>query len=201
MPAYFAKTISREARAATLPSPNLGAVTPRANLVLTSEATDGLASTALVPQGMRGVPSRQVGTKAPSSANHLRNKVANKAPQCASLPSSSSVKFALCSRAKGSSLGADSDAYAASAPKGTPKVFSREARTKALSSANHLYGDQKNEASSCVSLSKLASKQVVSKLPGRINERSTRVSVLSHLSSPRSDLREFLASKQKSELL
>jgi len=46
MPACFAETISREARAATLPSPNPGAVTPCANLAPTSEVTDGLASTA-----------------------------------------------------------------------------------------------------------------------------------------------------------
>ena len=67
------------------------------------------------------------------------------------------------------SLGADSGAYAASVPKGSPKVLSREARVKALSSANHLCGDKKNEASSCVSLPKLASKKVVSKLPEHIN--------------------------------
>ena len=91
----FAEAISREARAATLPSPNPGAVTPCANLVLTSEATDGMENTAPVPQGTRGVPSRQAGTKAPSGANYLREKATSKAPQRASLPSSSSVKFAL----------------------------------------------------------------------------------------------------------
>jgi len=79
MPACFIETICRNARAATLPSPDLGAVTPHANLVLTSEATDGLASTTPVPQGTRGVPSRQAGTKAPSSANHLREKATSKA--------------------------------------------------------------------------------------------------------------------------
>ena len=170
-----------------------------------------MADTAPVLQGTRRVPSRQTGTKAPSSANHLRNKVANKAPQRVSLPDSSSVKFALRSGAKGSSLGVDSGAYAASAPKGAPKVLSREVRAKALSSANHLCGDEKNEASSCVSLPKLAdakstpyrvmSKKVVSKLPEHINARSTRISALSRLSSARSDLREFLVSKWKSELL
>jgi len=135
----------------------------------------------------------------------------HKAPQRASLPDSLSVKFALRSGAKGSSLGADSDAYAASASKGAPKVLSREARAKALSSANRLCGDEKNETSSCVSLPKLAdakstphrvmSKKMVSKLPEHINARSTRVSALSRLSSARFDLREFLASKRKSELL
>ena len=78
-----------------MPSPNSGAVTPRANLVLTSEVTDGVISTAPIPQGTREVPSRQAETKTLSSANHLHNKVANKAPQRASLPDSSSVKFAL----------------------------------------------------------------------------------------------------------
>ena len=53
-------------------------------------------------------------------------------------PTPQAFKFALRSGAKGSSLGADSGAYAASAFKGAPKVLSREARAKALSSANHL---------------------------------------------------------------
>ena len=88
MPACFVETISREARTTTISSPNTGAVTPRANLILPSEVTDSTAGTAPVPQGMRGVPSRQAGAKAPSSANHLRSKVANKAPQRASLPDS-----------------------------------------------------------------------------------------------------------------
>jgi len=169
MSACFAETISREVRTTTMPSPNSGEVTPRTNLILTSKVAGRVISTTLVPQGRREVPIRQAGTKAPSSANHLRNKVANKAPQCASLSSSSSAKFALRSGAKGSSLGTYSGAYAASAPKGAPKVLSREARTKALSSANHLCGDERNEASSCVLLPKLASKKVVSKLPERIN--------------------------------
>ena len=89
----------------------------------------------------------------------------------------SSIKFALCSGAEGSSLGADSGAYAASAPKGAPKVPNREARTRALSSANHLCGDEKNEASSYVSFPKLAkstphtvmSRKVVSELPEYID--------------------------------
>ena len=115
---------------------------------------DGVISTAPVPQGTHEVPIREAGTKAPNSANHLRNKVANKAPQCASLPSSLSVKFALRSGVNGSFLGADSGAYAASAPKGATIVLSREARAKVLSSANHLCGDEKNEASSRASLPK-----------------------------------------------
>ena len=82
----FAEAISREARAATLSSPNPGAVTPSANLVLTSEATDGMANTVPVSQGMRGIPNCQAETKAPSSANHLRNKVANKAPRMLRFP-------------------------------------------------------------------------------------------------------------------
>jgi len=138
MLACFAEVISREARTATMPSPNSGAVTPRANLVLTSEVTDGVANTAPVSQGTRRVPSHQAKTKAPSSANHLRDKVTSKVSQRAS-----SVKFALRSGAKGSSLGADSGAYAASAPKSAPKVLNREVRAKALPSANHLCGDEK----------------------------------------------------------
>ena len=168
---------------------------------LTSEVADGLISTVPVPQGTCEVSIRQAGTKAPSSANHLRNKVANKVPQCASLPSSSSAKFALCSGFKGSSLGADSGAYADSALKGAPKVLSREVRTKALSSANHLCGDERNETSSCVLLPKLASKKVVSKLSECIDTRSIRASALSRLIPAGSDLREFLASKRKSESL
>jgi len=57
-------------------------------------------NTVPVPQGTRGIPSRQAETEAPSSANYLRNKVANKAPRHASRPDSSSVKFALDSGAK-----------------------------------------------------------------------------------------------------
>jgi len=205
-----------------IPSPNSGAVARRANLILMSEVTDGMADTKPVPQGTRGVPGRQTGTKASSSANHLRSrakgsslsvdsgafavsaskgipkvfsrearakalssanhlrsKVADKAPQCAPLPSSSITKLALRSGAKGSSLSVDSGAYVASAPKGIPKVFSCEARGKALSSANHLCGDEKNRTSSYV--------------------QSKRVSELNHLSPAGSDLREFLTSKRKSE--
>ena len=175
----FVEAVNREARVATLSSPNLGAVTPSANLVLTSEVTVSVASTAPVPQGTRRMPIHLVETEAPSSANYLRKKVANKTPRLASLPDSSRFKFALRSGAKGSSLGADSGAYAASAPKGATKVLSRAARTKVLSSVNHLCGDEKNEASSRASLPKPAdaksaphkvmSKKVVSKLPEQIN--------------------------------
>ena len=73
MPACFDETISREVTTAMMPSPNSGAVTPRASLVLMSEATD------TVPQGTHDVHSREAGTKA---------------PQCASFPSSSSTKLA-----------------------------------------------------------------------------------------------------------
>jgi len=169
MPACFVETIGREARTATIHSPNTGAMTPHANLVLPSEVTESMAATAPVPQSARGVPSRQAEAKAPRNANHLRSKLANKAPQRASLPDSSRVKFALRGGAKGLSLGADSGAYAALAPKGDPEVLSREARTKALSSTNHLCGDERNNASTCVSFLKLASNKVVSKLPECIN--------------------------------
>ena len=74
-----------------------------------SETTD------TVPQRTHHVRSREVGTKA---------------PQCA--------KLTLCSEAKGLPLSADSGAYAASAPKGISKAFSRKVRAKALSKANHL---------------------------------------------------------------
>ena len=44
------------------------------------------------------------------------------------------------------SLSVDSSAYAASAPKGIPKVLSYKARAKALSSANHLRSKVANKA-------------------------------------------------------
>ena len=65
-----------------------------------------------------------------SSANHLRSKLANKAPQRASLPDSSSVKFALHGGAKGLFLSADSGAYAASAPKDSPKFLAAKIKLK-----------------------------------------------------------------------
>jgi len=55
-------------------------VTPCANLVLTSEVTDGVANTALVPQGANKVFSRKAGTKALSSTRHFRYKAENKVP-------------------------------------------------------------------------------------------------------------------------
>ena len=67
-----------------------------------------------------------------------------------SLSKSSSVKSAPRSEVKGSSLGADSGAYAASTPKGATSVLSREARTKVLCNANLV----KNTASSRASLPK-----------------------------------------------
>jgi len=59
----FAEAIRHEARLLTLPSPNLGAVTPCANLVLTSEVTDGLVYTAPVPQGTSDVLNRKTKTE------------------------------------------------------------------------------------------------------------------------------------------
>ena len=64
-PACFVDTISRKATTVTIPSPNSGVATPRANLVLMSEFTDDMANTMPVPQGTHGVRSREVGTKAP----------------------------------------------------------------------------------------------------------------------------------------
>jgi len=146
-----------------------------------SEATDGVANTAPVPQDTRGVPSRKARTKAPSGANLLRSKVADKAPQHASPPSSSSTKLALRSGVKGLSPSVDSGAYAASTSKSIPKVLSREVRAKALSSTNHLCSHEKNKASSYA--------------------QSSTTSVLSRLSPTTSDLREFLTNKRKSDLL
>ena len=77
MPASFVETTSREVTTATLPSPNSGAVTPSASLVLINEATDGVART--VPRGTHEVPGSQA--RAPSGANLLRNKEANRIPQ------------------------------------------------------------------------------------------------------------------------
>ena len=110
MPACSNEAAGREVTTATIPSSNSRVVTPRASLILMSKAT--------VPQGTHEVLSREVGTKA---------------PQRASFPSPSSIKLALRSGAKGLSLSADSVAYAASAPKGVSKAFSREFRAKALS--------------------------------------------------------------------
>ena len=98
---------------ATIPSPN-SSTTTRTSLALMSEAT--------VPQRMHDV----------------RSNIADKAPQRASFPSSSSAKLALCGGAKGLSLSADSIAYAASAPEGVSKAFSCELKAKALSKANRL---------------------------------------------------------------
>ena len=69
MPTCFDKTASREVTMATMPSPNSGAVTPRASIVLVSEATDGVPST--VPQGTHDVRTREVGTKHHSVLNSL----------------------------------------------------------------------------------------------------------------------------------
>ena len=207
----FTEAISREAKLMTLPSPNLGAVTPCANLVLPSEVPDGMANSTPVSQYASEILSTKAGPAALSNAKHLRNKAVNKAPQCASLSKASGVKFAPRSKAKGSSLGADSGAYAASALKGATKVLSREARTKALSSVNCLCGDEKNEAPSRASLPRPAdaksvphkamSKKVMSKSPEQINAPFARVSALSRLSSIKSDLREFLTNKRMLELL
>jgi len=167
----------------SLPSPNLRAVTYSVNLALTSDVTDAVANAALVPKGTSKVLNRKTGIEALSSASHLRYEAENKAPQRAksevimtSLLKSSSAKSALWSEVKGSSLGADSGAYAASAPTDTTRVLSREVRTKALRSANRLCGNVKNEASSCASLPKPSdaksalenramSKQVISESP------------------------------------
>ena len=131
MPACFVETVGREVTTAMMPSPNSGAVTPRANLVLMREATD------TVPQGTHDVHSREAGTKA---------------PQCASFPSSSSTKLALRSKVKGLFLSADSGAYVVLAPKSVSKAFSREFRAKVLSKANHLRSNIADKAPQRASL-------------------------------------------------
>jgi len=70
-----AETISREAKLASLPSPNLGTVTHRVNLALTGEVT----SAAPVTKGISEVLSRKAGTETLSSASHLYYKAKNKA--------------------------------------------------------------------------------------------------------------------------
>jgi len=209
MPLQFgsiAETISREAKLVSLPLPNLRAVTHSVNFALTSEVTDGVANTVLVPKSTSKVLSRNTGTEVLSSASHLRYEAENKAPQRAKsevimtlLSKSSSARSALRSEVNGLSLGADSGAYAASAPKGATRVLSREARTKALCSTNRLCGNAKNEASSRASLPKplgamsapanrAISKKVISKSPEQISARSVRVSALDRLSSVNPDL-------------
>jgi len=176
-------------------------VTPCADFALTSEVPNGLAYSAPVPPDTSEVLNHKTGTEALYSASHLRNKTATKAPQRASLSKSSGVKSTFQREVKGSSLGADSGDYAASAPKGTTRVLSREARTKALCSANCLSGNAKNEASSRASLPRPSSKKVISKSPEHINTRSARVSALDRLSSVNTELREFLTNKRKLERL
>ena len=95
-------------------------------------SADSGAYAASASKGISKAFSRKLRTKALSKANHLCSNIADKAPQRASLPSSSSAKLALRSRAKGSSLSVDSGAYAASAPMGAPKVLSCDATAKAL---------------------------------------------------------------------
>ena len=112
-----------------------------------SLSADSGAYAASAPKGISKAFSRKFRAKALSRANNLRSNIADKAPQRASLPSSSSTKLALRSGAKGSSLSVDSGAYAASAPKDIPKVLSHEDRVKALFSANYLRCDEKNRTS------------------------------------------------------
>jgi len=90
----IAKTTSCKAELVSLPSHNLGAVTPPVNLALAGDVTNGIAN------GTSKVLSRKAGTEALSSASHLRYKAKNKAPQRAksevtmtSLPKSPSAKF------------------------------------------------------------------------------------------------------------
>ena len=109
-----------------------------------SLSADSVAYAASAPMGVSKAFSRKSRAKALSKANRLRSSIADKAPQRASPPSSSSAKLVLCGGAKGSSLSVDSGAYATSVPKDIPKVLNREARAKALFSANYLCSDERN---------------------------------------------------------
>jgi len=140
-----------------------------------SLSADSVAYAASAPKGVSKAFSRELRSKALSKANRLRSSIADEAPQCAPLPSSSSAKLAPRSRVKGLSLSVDSVAYAASTSKGTPKVLRREARAETLFCANPLYGDKRSKTSSYA--------------------RSNRAFVLDHLGPTGSDLREFLTIK------
>jgi len=144
-----------------------------------SLSADSVAYAALAPKGASKAFSRELRAKALTKANRLRSGIADKAPQRASFSSSSSAKLTLRSGAKGLSLSVDSVAYVASTSKGTPKVFSREARAEALFCANPLCGDKRGRTSSYA--------------------RSNRASALDHLGPTGSDLREFLTNKRKSK--
>ena len=65
MPSCFIETVSREITTMIMPSPNLGAVTLRASLVLMSEATD------TVPQGTHDVRTLKLELKHHSVLNSL----------------------------------------------------------------------------------------------------------------------------------
>ena len=101
-----------EVTTAIIPSPNSRAAIPCASLVFTSEAT--------IPQHTHWVHGRKARAKMLPKANPLRSDIADKAPQRAPLPSSSSAKL--------TSVG--------------------EARTKALCSANPFCRGKKNGTSS-----------------------------------------------------
>ena len=141
-----------------------------------------------------------------------------KAPQHASFPNSSSTKLALRSGAKGLSLSADSVAYAASAPKGVSKTFSRDVRPEAPSKANRLRSSTAGKAPQRAPLSSSSSTKLAPGGEARTEAlfganpfcgdkrsrilsyvRSKRASALDCLGSNGPDLRELLASKRKSE--
>jgi len=102
----IANIISREAKLVSLPSPNLEALAPRANLTPMSEVIGGVANTAPVPKGTNIVLSREAETEALCNAKYLHSKAKSKAPQRAkneltmtSLPKFSGAKLASCSGA------------------------------------------------------------------------------------------------------
>ena len=111
-----------------------------------SEFTDDMANTTPVPQGTRGVPNRQTGTKDLAVLITFAARKRTKHHSVLRSPVHQELS-SLFTGAKGSSLSVDSGAYAASTPKDILKVLSREARAKALFSANYLCSDEKNRAS------------------------------------------------------
>ena len=149
-----------------MPSPNSGAVTLRASLILMSEATvsqgthdvhshevgtkapqcaklalcseakglplsaDSGAYAASAPKGISKAFSHKFRTKALSKANHLRSNIADKAPQRASPPSSSSAKLAPRSGAKGLSLSVDSVAMQLQHPRAFPRFLAAKLEPK-----------------------------------------------------------------------
>ena len=93
-------------------------------------SADSSAYAASAPKGIFKAFSRKFRAKALSRANHLLSNIADKAPQRASLPSSSSAKLALRSGAKGSSLSVDSGLMQLQHPRTFPRVLAAKLELK-----------------------------------------------------------------------